>query len=144
MKYTSQLPLKTHFFDPHFIIYDTDAHRRYIPRNELMIQSHSRFINDIKGEIYFSLYAQICDARNIIYGMDARRRYIPRVKLMIQSHLNFINGINCVYTRVITYDMDARRRYIPRKEVMIQSHSRFINDIKGEIYFSITSTNTLF
>ena len=76
--------------------------------------------------------------------MDARRRYMTHLKLMIQSHLNFINGINCVYTRVITYDMDARRRYIPRKEVMIQSDSMFINDIKGEIYFSIASANTLF
>ena len=37
------------------MIYGMDAHRRYMSRLKLMIQSHSNFINDIKDDIYLSI-----------------------------------------------------------------------------------------
>ena len=41
-------------FDSRNIIYGMDAHRRYIPRVDLMIQSPSTRINEIIEEIYRS------------------------------------------------------------------------------------------
>ena len=53
-KFTYQLHLQPQLIDARVIIYGMDARRRYIPRVELMIQSHSTRINEIKEEIYRS------------------------------------------------------------------------------------------